>query len=425
MHASSFENMQKCFDRYVRPALAPTATPQLVVDVGAHRHGSYRPIFSGNWFHYVGVDVLAGPGVDIVVDGRYRLPLTDECADVVMSREVLAPFSYREASFNEMVRVLKPDGLLFLIAPSAGPARRVLPDALDALAKFAACHLVDRWVDERGPDHDVVGVFSKEPHRSRPIPAEAGGAPDRRDRTWEQLPSVPEFEVTAGQRGIYDVLWELHTLVTPRLYLEIGVDRGRSLSLARGRAIGVDPDFQAGVVAAPGHTLYRKTSDRFFDEDAVVALAEKVDLAYIDGLHLFEFALRDFMNVERHAHRRTVVLVDDIFPNHPMQARRIRRTGNWTGDVWKLMECLRQFRPDLRLTAFDTYPTGLLTVTGVDPENRVLWEAYNDIVATFRDHAGDAVPVSVLRRDGAVPPTAPILKGAVMVADAQASNGPG
>ena len=44
------------------------------------------------------------------------------------------------------------------------------------------------------------------------------------------------------------------------------------------------------------------TSDDFFASHdlAQVLGGRPVDLAYIDGMHQFEFALRDFMNLERY-----------------------------------------------------------------------------------------------------------------------------
>jgi hypothetical protein len=60
------------------------------------------------------------------------------------------------------------------------------------------------------------------------------------------------------------------------------------------------------------------------------------DLVFIDGMQLFEFALRDLINVERHAAPQTLVAIDDIYPCHPTQAERQRRSGAWTGDIWKV-----------------------------------------------------------------------------------------
>ena len=85
------------------------------------------------------------------------------------------------------------------------------------------------------------------------------------------------------------------------------------------------------------------TSDDFFASPQCAAhLRQPIDLAFIDGMHLVEFALRDFMQVERRASRAGMIVLDDIFPNHPLQARRVRESGVWTGDVWKILPCLRR-----------------------------------------------------------------------------------
>jgi hypothetical protein len=56
------------------------------------------------------------------------------------------------------------------------------------------------------------------------------------------------------------------------------------------------------------------------------------------------------------------------------------RRGAWAGDVYKVAETLAELRPDLVLLPMDTHPTGTLVVLGLDPDNRVLHEAYDDLV---------------------------------------------
>ena len=145
-------------------------------------------------------------------------------------------------------------------------------------------------------------------------------------------------------------------------------------------------------------------SDDFFREVAAEAVTAP-DLAFIDGMHLFEYALRDFMHIERMAKPGTLVVIDDIHPSHPAQAERERRTRVWTGDIWKLHECLAQVRPDLVLIPLDTAPTGLLLVAGLDPDNRVLWNQYNPIVRRYS--AAIEPSAAVLQRTGSLPPDDP------------------
>ena len=415
MHPSSFENMQKCHDRYLVPAALAARGEVLVLDLGgADVNGSYRPIFAARHYRYLTADI-ADAGVDIPLTDPYRLPLADASVDVVLSGQMLEHCEYFWLTFQEMVRVMKPDGFLFLIAPSGGPIHRYpvdcyrfYPDAYAALARLAQCRLEATWLDERGPWRDLVGVFRKTPlpppAPASPLPAIPGTSdwdPARR--------ASPEEEGVAGKGDYASVLAQVHEALAPDLYLEIGVRFGRSLALARCPALGVDP-LPAIDRPLPATTrVIASTSDDFFDFQAASALAGPPDLAFIDGMHLFEYALRDFMQLERRSRPTTLVLVDDIFPNHPHQADRRRRTQVWTGDVWKLHACLRERRPDLFLLALDIAPTGLLLIAGLDAANRVLWDDYNPLVRHYRDAVPEEPPAAVLARAGALDPADPRL----------------
>ena len=171
MHASSLENMRKCHDRYIAGRLAREGRPLRVLDVGgANINGGYADIFALPDFVYEGADLEARTGVSIVLDDPYMLPLEAGSVDIVISGQMLEHCEFFWRSFDEMVRVLRPGGYIFLIAPSAGPIHnypvdcyRFYPDSYRALAKHAGCHLIDCWLDERGPWRDLVGVFAKEP----------------------------------------------------------------------------------------------------------------------------------------------------------------------------------------------------------------------------------------------------------------------
>jgi hypothetical protein len=44
-------------------------------------------------------------------------------------------------------------------------------------------------------------------------------------------------------------------------------------------------------------------------------------------LHWFEFALRDFINVEKNANKKSIIAVHDILPKDEITSRRNRETG--------------------------------------------------------------------------------------------------
>ena len=225
----------------------------------------------------------------------------------------------------------------------------------------------------------------------------------------EEAERREEQEAVRGEVLYLDALQTIHQLLSPSLYLEIGVNRGRSLRLAQCRAIGVDPAYALDFQLPPTTTFVNATSDDFFEESAADLLAGGApDLVFIDGMHLFENALRDFINAERIAPAHGLIVIDDVIPNHPVQASRKRRTLRWTGDVWKLRAILARYRPDLRLLALDTSPVGMLMVAGLKPANRVLADKYASIVRTYKRMTEP--PTEALSRDGAVSPNGPEVK---------------
>jgi cephalosporin hydroxylase len=229
----------------------------------------------------------------------------------------------------------------------------------------------------------------------RKLPANAAAAAKRREKE----------ELVRGTVPYLDALATIHHLLSPALYLEIGVNRGRSLELAKGRAIGVDPAYKLDMQLPPSTTFINATSDDFFDSAAELLAGDAPDLVFIDGMHLFENALRDFINAERVAARHGLIVIDDVIPNHPAQAARQRRTLRWTGDVWKLRAILGRYRPDLRMLALDTSPVGMLMVAGLDPTNRVLSSRYASIVRAYRRITEP--PPAALSREGTVSPDGP------------------
>jgi hypothetical protein len=179
-----------------------------------------------------------------------------------------------------------------------------------------------------------------------------------------------------------ELLARIHAHLRPRTYVEVGVHEGDSLRLALPgtRAVGIDPAPSVGAPLPPTTTVLRSTSDdAFAGADLPSLLDLPVDLAFIDGLHLAEVALRDFMALERLSAPGSTILVHDCYPLDAETSRRDRRTVCWSGDVWKLLVALAEHRPDLRWVTVDVPPTGLAVVRGLDPASTVLVERYEAI----------------------------------------------
>jgi len=199
------------------------------------------------------------------------------------------------------------------------------------------------------------------------------------DRAFARMVPLP--------RPYLGVLDRIHQHLLPRTYVEIGVRDGRSLALMLPGTvgIGVDPEPRLRYRLSAGAQVFPVTSDEFFatDDTSPVLGDRPVDLAFIDGMHLFEFALRDFINLERRAGPATTILVHDCYPIDEETARRERTTERWSGDIWKLIVCLKEMRPDLLVAVVDAAPTGLGVIRNLDPTSTVLTDAYEEIVARY------------------------------------------
>ncbi|MEO0751855.1 MAG: glycosyltransferase, partial [Pseudomonadota bacterium] len=236
----------------------------------------------------------------------------------------------------------------------------------------------------------------------------SGGVPDERKA---RVPLAPlGLLETAAQRNGADpkalsyltCLKKVHESVEPKLYFEIGIDTGDSLGLAKCPSVGVDPAYMLQSAFNAPTRVFREKSDDFFANEARCAKVLKggIDLAFIDGMHLAEFVLRDFIEAEKWMRPGGVILFDDVLPEQMPMVWRERRYNAWCGDVFKIVPILRKYRPDLSVSVFETfigpYRKGLAVVSGVDPENTVLRDNYAAIEADILDGAYDVTSIPEL-----------------------------
>jgi hypothetical protein len=185
--------------------------------------------------------------------------------------------------------------------------------------------------------------------------------------------------------GYIEIIKKLIAWQKPEKYVEIGVEKGAVIKLfdSTVQIIGVDPEPQLTEVPE-NVTLYKKPSDDFFAENDLDALLKgNFDLCFIDGLHVFEQVLRDFINLEKRAGPNSICLIHDCLPLDKRTSERQRQTVFWSGDVWKIVSCLKNERPDLSIFTIPSYPAGLCVVTSLNRESRVLSESYDTIAQKY------------------------------------------
>jgi len=196
-----------------------------------------------------------------------------------------------------------------------------------------------------------------------------------------------QAQIRFGGEHYLQVLARILDAVKPRTYVEIGVALGDSLRLVKPPtlAIGVDPEPQLSSPLAGNHKIFAETSDAFFaGRDPRAELGGlPIDLAFIDGMHHFEFALRDFANLERYSAADSTILIHDCYPLDRETADRERHRDFWSGDIWRLIVLLKKYRPDLAVHTIGTAPTGLALVRNLDPGSRLLLERHDQLYEEF------------------------------------------
>lgn len=202
-----------------------------------------------------------------------------------------------------------------------------------------------------------------------------------------------EMVLSTGLSGVkYKAfLQAMHAQLEPEWYLEIGTERGRSLAFNDCNLISIDPAFriESNVIRSRGEAhFFQQTSDDFFDSGRLKNFTDKIDLAFLDGLHWFEYLLRDFMNTEEQCGDDCVVVMHDCIPFTYQGAERDwnrRQVRVWTGDCWKVVSILRKYRADLNIRVVDCPPSGLVVITGLDHTNTVLRDNYDDLMSEYMD----------------------------------------
>lgn len=96
-----------------------------VLDVGSYDvNGTYRPLVEGLGWQYTGLDLQPGPNVDIVASNPDRYPIADGAYDVVISGSTMEHVARPWRWVPELVRILRPGGLLCIVTHWQFPEHR-------------------------------------------------------------------------------------------------------------------------------------------------------------------------------------------------------------------------------------------------------------------------------------------------------------
>ncbi len=168
MHLSAYQNLEYFYKKYC----GEFSDNSIILDFGSYDvNGTSKPIFEKH--KYIGVDISEGPNVDLILKD-YKLDLESNYADAIVSSSCFEHDELFWLTFNEICRLTKPNGLIYIMAPSAGHYHpfpgdcwRFYQDSWKALEKWSnlssnPVELIESYVDTKD-EHwkDSIGIFRK------------------------------------------------------------------------------------------------------------------------------------------------------------------------------------------------------------------------------------------------------------------------
>ena len=186
-----------------------------------------------------------------------------------------------------------------------------------------------------------------------------------------------------------------------RSYLEIGVHKGDTfLNVAIKNRFAVDPAFKFEYrhLESDSCHFFPVASDLFFESLKSGSFNNippdiKFDLIFIDGLHIYENAFRDFINSILFSHTNTIWIIDDTIPSDPYssipdnalsyqyRARAGLIDRPWHGDVYKCIFALHDFYMDFSYaTIYDSgNPQTVVWKTNWNAQRKRIFDNINSI----------------------------------------------
>jgi SAM-dependent methyltransferase len=166
--------MNRFIHGVVRAIVESFPLPEPVLEIGSYQVegqeevAELRSLFPGR--DYLGVDMRPGPGVDLVADVE-ALPQPDASVGTVLALNTFEHVPHFWRGFDEIHRVLRPDGALVVSCPfhfhiHAYPSDywRFTPEALEVLLEKYPSRVLG-W---HGPPRRPVGVWAVAFREARP-----------------------------------------------------------------------------------------------------------------------------------------------------------------------------------------------------------------------------------------------------------------
>jgi SAM-dependent methyltransferase len=258
MHPNSYEMMRE----FVSVHLAPARGVHLdIIDFGSQAIDDepllYRDLFDDEMWSYQGLDIVPGRNVDVVVADPYDwTEVAGDSYDVLISGQAFEHIEFFWSSIFETVRVVKPGGLLAVIAPSGGfehrypvDCYRYYGDGFSALARYADCEVVDVFTDFGGGNWSDSMIVMRKPLRS---PEERLRFHRRRALQISLLPGRDAMIDQLAELGHPEPAGEVSVLASARVgALTLALDARRQARIAAEVRAEAERAAQAAAAASP------------------------------------------------------------------------------------------------------------------------------------------------------------------------------
>lgn len=138
-----------------------------VLDVGSYDvNGNYRSLVEDRGWTYTGLDLVAGPNVDVVAEKPYKFGLRGASYDVVMSGSTMEHVEAIWLWVPELARLLKVGGMLAIVTHWQFPEHRypvdcwrIMPDGMRYL--FDQTGVLEDYTIGIVSQFDIAGVAYK------------------------------------------------------------------------------------------------------------------------------------------------------------------------------------------------------------------------------------------------------------------------
>ena len=155
-----------CIEFGVRNLAIAEVKGKKIIEVGSYDvNGSLRPIIEawGNPDEYVGVDIIDGPGIDLICPAEEIIEkFGKESFDIVISTEMLEHVRDWRKVISNFKNICKPNGLILITTRSYGFGYHDFPydfwrfETEDMTSIFSDCNILNLQHDKSDP-----GVFIK------------------------------------------------------------------------------------------------------------------------------------------------------------------------------------------------------------------------------------------------------------------------